>query len=170
MKKEVFILGLSMFCISVGFSQSKYQTAIGGRLGNGYTDLIAASFKSFLGDSPGAVELNLGFKPNYSAYDVFNLSLSASYQYHFEIEQVDGLQWFVGGGLTAYHSFASDPDYRGFGLGIFPTGGIDYKISGLPLNVSADIRPTIRISAPRYYDYSNFYFANFGVSARYTLR
>jgi hypothetical protein len=170
MKKEVFILTLTLVGVSAGFSQSKYQTAIGGRLGNGYTDLISASFKSFLGESPGAVELNLGFKPNYGDKNVFNLSFSASYQYHFKIEQVDGLQWFVGGGLTAYHSFASDSDFSGFGLGIFPTGGIDYKFANIPVNVSADIRPTIRISAPRYYDYSNFYFANFGVSARYTLR
>ncbi len=50
--------------------------------------------------------------------------------------------------LTGYHSFSSYSKYRGFGLGVFPTGGI----------------------ALLYYDYNNFYFGNFGIPARYILR
>ncbi|MDP4129614.1 MAG: hypothetical protein Q8939_05595 [Bacteroidota bacterium] len=170
MRKGIFVLAFVLFAAAEGFSQNKYQSAFGVRISSGYTDLIAASYKTFLGESPSAIELNLGFRPDYGYTGVFNLSLSASYQYHFEIQQVDGLQWFVGGGLTGYRSFSGHTDYEGFGLGIFPTGGIDYKFSAIPLNVSADLRPTIRISAPRYYDYGNFYVGNFGVSARYTLR
>lgn len=70
----------------------------------------------------------------------------------------------------AYHSFCSYSNYRGFGLGVFPTGGIDYTFAGIPLNISADIRPTIRIKALLYYDYNNFYFGNFGIAARNILR
>ena len=170
MKKSIFILVSALLAVVSGFSQSKYQSAAGLRIASGYADVISASFKTFIGESPSAVELNLGLKPGYGNYDVFNLSLSASYQYHFPIAQVDGLQWFVGGGLIGYRSFSSYSQYRGFGLGIFPTGGIDYKFAAIPLNLSADLRPTIRIAAPEYYDYSNFYFGNFGVSARYTFR
>lgn len=170
MKKGMFIIAMAVFVSSAVFSQSHYQSAIGLRLGNGYTDLVSASFKTFFTESPSAVEVDLGVRPGYGYYNVFNLSLSAAYQYHFPIEQVAGLQWFVGGGLTAYHTFSSHSDYRGFGLGVFPTGGIDYKFAAIPLNLSADLRPTIRISAPAAYDYNNFYFGNFGISARYTFR
>jgi hypothetical protein len=170
MKREILISVLFFLAATAGFSQSKYRSAVGVRIGNGYTDLVSASLKTFLGESPGAIELNLGVKPGYGDNDVFNLSLSASYQYHFDIPPVDGLRWFIGGGLTGYHSFSGHSDYRGFGLGIFPTGGIDYKFAGIPLNLSADIRPTIRIAAPRYYEYNNFYPGNFGISARYAFR
>jgi hypothetical protein len=170
MKKGIGLLSIACFTALCGFSQSKYQSAVGVRLGTGYFDVVSASLKTFLGESPSAVEFNLGFKPSYGNYDVFNLSLSAAYQYHFPIGQVDGLQWFIGGGLTGYHSFSGNHYYRGFGVGIFPTGGVDYKFGNIPLNLSVDLRPTIRIAAPEYYDYSNFYFGNFGVSARYTFR
>ncbi|MFT4024308.1 MAG: hypothetical protein QM664_11050 [Flavihumibacter sp.] len=53
-----------------------------------------------------------------------------------------GLQWYIGGGVAAYNSFSNKDYYRGFGLGLFPTGGVDYKFGNIPLNVSADFRPT----------------------------
>jgi hypothetical protein len=170
MKKRAFIFMVVLSAGLSGFSQSKYQSAVGIRVGSGYADVVSASYKTFIGESPSAVEFNLGIKPGYGAYDVFNLSLAATYQYHFPIAPVDGLQWFIGGGLIGYRSFSSYSGYRGFGLGIYPTGGVDYKFGNIPLNLSADLRPTIRIAAPEFYDYSNFYFGNFAVSARYTLR
>jgi hypothetical protein len=168
MKKEIFVLMTVLFFAAGGYAQSKYQSAIGGRIGTGYADLFAASFKTFLGKTPSAIEVNFGFRPDYGYTGIFNLSLSAAYQYHFEI--TEGLQWFIGGGLTGYYSFSGHKDYQGFGIGMFPTGGLDYKFPNIPLNVSADLRPTIRLAAPSNYDYSNFYVGNFGVSARYTFR
>ncbi len=162
-------------CLAIGsFAQEggSYKNAIGARLGSGYYDVFAASFKTFLSEK-GAIELNLGFRP-YSAYynaynsNWFNISFSAAYQHHFQIGDVDGLKWFIGGGITAYNTFSDDAYYRGFGLGIFPTGGVDYKFPKIPLNVSADVRPTIIIVEP--YDYYNrFYAGNFGIAARYTF-
>jgi len=151
---------------------SEYQKGIGLRVGGGYYDLAAVSYKTFLGDGPGAVELNLGFRPytySYlSGYNWVNLSFSASYQHHFPIGAVDGLKWFIGGGATAFNTFSKYSNYKGFGLGVFPTGGADYKFKNIPLNVSADIRPTIGIIKPYVY-YSSFYAGNAGVSARYTF-
>ena len=170
MKKSIPVFVFALFGVLSGFSQSNYQNAVGLRIGSGYADVVSASYKTFFGESPSAVEFNLGFRPAYGSYDVSSVSLALSYQYHFPIAQVNGLQWFVGGGLSGYYSFSGYSQYRGLGLGIFPTGGIDYKFAGIPLNLSADLRPTIRIAAPEYYDYSNFYFGNFGVSARYTLK
>src|SRR5271154_3450960 len=109
MKKPLIILSLVMICFSKAFAQtnqSTYHTAVGIRLGTGYSDLISLSLKTFLSDGPGALEFNLGVKPatDYSTgccvldnSDVTTVSFSASYQYHVPIQAVPGLQWFVGG-------------------------------------------------------------------------
>ncbi|HVY74726.1 MAG TPA: hypothetical protein VG890_07845 [Puia sp.] len=170
MKKFLFAAALISFFAFGAKAQSTYQSAIGARLGTGYADLLSASYKTFLAESPSAIEFNFGFRPSYQTYDDLNLALSAAYQFHVPIPAVDGLQWFIGGGITGYYTFSSYNSYEGFGLGIFPTGGVDYKFADIPLNLSVDLRPTIRIVSPSVYDYSNFYFGNFGVSARYTLR
>src|SRR5580765_278314 len=188
MKKLICIVIVALGVSSTAFSQSKsksssyqsksYTSAIGIRMGTGYYDLFSASFKVFLAETPGAIELNLGFKPrsygyyytgnNYHA-DVFNLSFSASYQYHFDIPPAPGLKWFIGGGLTGYESFVNNSDvYKsGFGFGLFPTGGADYKFNKIPLNVSVDFRPTFIVTRPNDL-YSNFAFS-VGASARYTF-
>jgi hypothetical protein len=171
MKKYLCItlvtLGLSM----AAKAQSTYDNSIGVRLGTGYYDIFSASFKTFLASGPGALEFDLGFKPQTYGYgvDAFNLSFSAAYQYHFNIDAVPGLKWFIGGGLSAYNTFVSSNQYynSGFGLGIFPTGGADYKFGKIPLAVSLDLRPTIGLVRPN--DYYSFNFFSLGLSARYTF-
>lgn len=173
MKRLLSLAGL-VFLFSVMVSTvsaqegSDYKNAIGARVGGGYYDVLSASFKTFVTD-PGAIELNFGFRPYlYTGVHWLNLSLSGAYQHHFPIGKIEGFRWFVGGGLSAYNTFSSNDHYRGFGLGIFPTGGVDYKFSNIPLNVSADIRPTISLVKPYDY-YSGFYLGNGGISARYTF-
>lgn len=144
-----------------------YQRGIGLRAGAGYYDIVSASFKAFV-TVPGAIELNLGFRPSYSVYGQSHLSFSASYQHHFPIGSIEGLKWFIGGGAIAYNTFSKYNDYKGFGVGLFPTGGVDYKFGNIPLNVSADVRPTIGIVRPSSY-YNSFYAGNVGLSARYTF-
>jgi len=183
MKKQLIILSLAMVCLLSAFSQTNnqtnYQSAIGLRIGTGYSDLISASYKTFLSHGPAALELDLGVKPAYSYYpgglgttyntNITIMSFSASYQYHIPIEAVPGLQWFVGGGILLTNSFSENTDYSGIGFGLFPTGGMDYKFGKIPLDVSVDIRPTFRVASPKYYNYENFYFPDFGFSARYTI-
>jgi|SRR5450432_611283 hypothetical protein len=179
MKKTYILPGLAIFCFSAAFSQTTtYQSAIGLRIGTGYSDLFSASYKTFLANGPGAIELNLGVKPatdyrtgccvlENSSNTI--MSFSASYQYHVPIPALPGLQWFVGGGLTLTNTFSNDSDYRGIGFALFPTGGADYKFGKIPLDVSVDLRPTFRIASPALYNYENFYFPDFGFSARYTI-
>src|ERR1700681_4392614 len=179
MKRTLILLSLVLCCFSASFSQTTYHSAIGLRLGTGYYDLFSASYKTFLSDGPGAIELNFGVKPanNYrtgccviddNGHTI--ISLSASYQYHVPIPALPGLQWFIGGGLTLTNTFSDNSSYRGIGFGLFPTGGADYKFTKAPLDVSVDIRPTFRIASPAYYNYENFYFPDFGFSGRYVLR
>ena len=171
MKKILcFIIALSAIHFNTqAQDNSTYKTAIGLRLSDGYYDVVAISFKAFL-VSPLALEANIGFR-NYGfvGYDWFNLSGSLSLQYHFKIGAVPGLKWFIGGGATAFNTFSNHSYYKGFGLGVFPTAGVDYKFSKIPLDVSGDIRPTIGIIKPYEY-YNDFYIANVGLSARYTLK
>ncbi len=178
MKKQLIILSMLFFCLNAAFSQTTYHTAVGLRLGTGYSDLISVSLKTFLSNGPGALEFNLGVKPSTDNAaeccvpgnsDVTMVSFSASYQYHVPITAVPGLQWFVGGGFTLNNAFSDNSNYSGIGLGFFPTGGGDYKFGKIPLDVSIDIRPTIRVASPQYYNYENFYFPDFGFSARYTI-
>ena len=181
--KKALLFALLLSCFSGVFSQTTYHSAIGIRLGTGYADLISASYKTFLAEGPGAIELDFGVKPatNYrtgccviDSYDNTIMSFSGSYQYHVPISSVPGLQWFVGGGFLltntfTNNSFPGDSEYSGIGFGLFPTGGADYKFAKIPLNLSVDIRPTIRVASPHYYNYDNFYFPDFGLSARFTL-
>jgi hypothetical protein len=180
MKKICILFNLSICCFLVSFSQTTYHSAIGLRIGTGYDDLFSASYKTFLSDGPGALELNLGVKPPYTyagypgnAYysnsSITMMSFSASYQYHVPIAPLPGLQWFVGGGFSLTNTFSDISGYNGIGFGLFPTGGADYKFGNIPLDVSVDIRPTFRVASPTYYDYANFYFPDFGFSARYTI-
>jgi hypothetical protein len=177
MKKIIFCLALFGSLIigslksEAQVTGSSYKSAVGLRLSGGYYDLISASLKTFI-TPKGALEVNLGGHGDEGfSYRWFLLSASGSYQHHFDIPAVDGLKWFVGGGLTIFNSFSNYDGRDGFGMAVFPTGGVDYKFEGIPLNVSVDFRPTIAIVKP--YDdnpYDNFYVGNFGASARYTFR
>ena len=172
----VFVTGISV----AGFAQKPYQKAIGLRISpNSYYDLVAVSYKFFISDA-GAIELNGGIGVRGYAYGVygspgydknvkpFAMSVSGAYQHHFEIPvRGGGLAWFIGGGLTGYNVFSDNGNFNGFGLGLFPTGGVDYKIPKIPLAVSVDYRPTILVASPKYYD--SFYGTNVGLSARYTF-
>lgn len=165
----VFLLvsGISISTIA----QTDYESAIGLRIApESYYDLFTVSYKTFVSDA-SAFELNVGvgtrgYSYHNSSYHPFNISASGAYQYHFETK-LSGFKWFVGGGLALYQSFSGSRNYRGFGFGFFPTGGVDYKFPLIPLNLSADYRPTILVARPDNHD--TFHATNFGISARYVI-
>lgn len=171
MKRIAFVFCLITVITGTSFAQD-YKSAIGGRLGTTYYDLLSFSYKTFI-TPQGAIEFNAGFGAKHYDHDyqTFTPSIAGTYQHHFDIKPVDGLKWYIGGGLVMYNTFADDKhdehgDYDGFGLGIYPTGGVDYTFSNIPLNLSADVRPTINLTGPSYY---NSFYGNFGIAARYTI-
>ena len=168
MKK--ILLMASLFFASGAFAQD-YKNSIGVRLGSGVYDIIGASYKTFI-SQPGALEFNLGIRPySHSAnswkHKWTNVSLSGAYQHHFPIGDIDGFKWYVGGGLVIANSFSKNDYYTGLSIGIFPTGGVDYKLKNAPFAFSVDLRPTVHVVEA--YDYYNGFFFNGGVTARYVF-
>ncbi|MFT3750864.1 MAG: hypothetical protein QM768_21300 [Agriterribacter sp.] len=169
MVKKFLALTFTAICLCVGgFAQVTYKNAVGARISPiSYYDFFSFSYKTFVA-SAGAIEVDAGIgRKTYGDHNPFTFAASAAYQHHFAIP-VEGLNWYVGGGLTMYNSFSDkNGGYRGLGFGFFPTGGIDYKFPGIPLNLSTDYRPTIFFAKPDFQD--SFYAANFAVSVRYVL-
>jgi hypothetical protein len=167
MKIKLTLLSFFAVFALTASAQSDYKNSIGIRLGSGYYDVIAAAFKTFI-SQPAALEFDLGVRP-YSAGDLSwtNLSISGAYQHHFPIGNIEGFKWFVGGGVVLSNTFSDFDDRSGFNAGIFPTGGVDYKLKNAPFAFSADIRPTITIVSG--YDYYNNFYANGGLTARYVF-
>jgi hypothetical protein len=167
MKKMTLVVAL-LSIFGLVNAQSSYRQAIGARISTHEEyAAFAASFKFFVTE-PGAVELNLGVgNRRYFGDRAPGVSLAGTYQHHFNIRPVAGLKWFIGGGAVAFNSKSTHPDYDGFGFGIYPTGGVDYKFANIPLNLSADVRPTIYLTAPNAYP--SVYGGEIGLAARFTF-
>ena len=161
MKKLALLFSLLfVLAISGSLKAQDYKSAIGLRLG--YP--ISASYKFFISE-PAAIELYAGFR-GYTFYNYINLG--AMYQYHFPIESVEGLHWYVGGGASAiiYNYDSGFTNEGSFGIGINGALGLDYKFANAPINLSVDWLPTIYVGSG--------YLTGFGgglgaLSVRYTL-
>ncbi|UYW02285.1 hypothetical protein K5I29_05125 [Flavobacterium agricola] len=158
---------LALVAASTSLFAQDYDNSIGLRFGSGYYDAAGIAFKTFV-SRDGAIEADLGFK-NYSRrnHNWTNVSVSGTYQHHFPIGNVENFKWFVGGGIVFANSFSNHSDREGFNMGIYPTGGVEYKLKNAPFVFSADIRPTIHVVEA--YDYYNNAFFNTGITARYTF-
>ena len=155
-----------------GSHQSSYTKAAGVRINPlSHFDLFAGSFKILMPTGSGIeATLGLGFYTFHGDGIYFedvrttSLSTSVAYQHHFDIKPVPGLRWYVGGGATGVYTF--NKDFGGFVAGVFPTAGIDYKFSSIPLNVSTDYRPTYVFGEKNFH---GFIPEIFGLAARYTF-
>lgn len=163
--KNIFVLLLvvaaSFFAGNAAYGQD-YNSAIGLRLG--YPTSL--SYKKFISDG-AAVEGILGFRSNSIGWRW--IAIGAAYQVHNPISAVSGLQWYYGGGASAYiWSFDDSPVYEGessFSFGLQGYLGLDYKFAGAPINLSLDWVPTFFIGG-----YGSGFGADYGsLSVRYTL-
>jgi len=135
--KKVSLLLFALVCMAAaGVNAQTYQTALGAKFytGNG---------------SIGGVNVRHSTKPNTALEGsllFFNggIGLEGLYEYQGPINGAEGLQYFVGGG--AMLGFGTGPRYRDehdnsteFALRL--TGGLDYKFTGAPLDVSLGLDP-----------------------------
>ncbi|GJM36092.1 MAG: hypothetical protein DHS20C18_50930 [Saprospiraceae bacterium] len=165
MKKHVLLIPLFafIFCFSNSAEAQNYQTALGARLG--YP--LAISFKHFLNEN-SAIEAYVGTRW-YSTYRWTNIS--GAYLYHKPIAGLDGLQWYVGGGASAYfwgfkNTFPGAERYNNTTIGIQGYLGLDYKFDDVPINISLDWVPTYFFNG-----FGNGFGAGYGsLAVRYVLK
>ena len=164
MKKSTLILCLFLVLgLANQLSAQSYKSAIGARLG--YP--VSLSYKQFISNQ-GAIELIAGYR-GYAFYRWFNVG--ALYEHHMgEIKGLDGLNWYIGGGGSAYF-FSFDDAFIGDGgtstsfalLGVI---GLDYKFKNYPINLSLDWMPAFFLNG-----FGNGFDGGYGgLSVRYTLR
>lgn len=120
-----------------------YKTALGVKVYPG-----AISVKHFI--NANAVE-GLG----YISSDGFRLT--GLYEIHNPLGNVEGLKWYVGGGAHLgiwSDSWKTKYPTRTGGLAIGVDGviGLDYKITGAPLNLSFDWQPSFNLIGYNYFE------------------
>lgn len=162
MKKLFFTLAI-MFACFAAYSQANYKSAIGLRLG--YPASI--SFKTFLNES-NALEAYVGFR-RWANYGNF-VNIGALYEVHNSFPNVEGLNWYYGGGAAVYfwnyEAFYAD-DYSNLNVGISGCLGLDYKFANAPVNLSVDWVPTFVIGDAYY---GGFRGDAGALSVRYTFK
>jgi len=153
MKKTIIVLVIIVVGTVKSNAQSEYKFSggIGLDLGSG-SNMFGLTAKCFLAEEH-AVQGEFLFESGVTI-------LNAFYKYHSNISDVEGLNWFAGGGLSVL--FIDD---FGTEIALRPTGGVEYKISGAPLTVSLDWRPFIGLG-----DVLGNELGSFGVGLRYIMK
>lgn len=135
--KHLFIT-VVITLLSLPLFGQAFDSAVGLRLG--YPNSI--SYKKFFNET-AAGEAFIGYRSYFSASW---LSLNAAYQIHddLNIEGVEGLQWYYGGG-AGLNRFSSDFGGGSTFFNISGYIGLSYIFENIPLNLSLDWAPTIFI-------------------------
>ncbi|HWB24429.1 MAG TPA: hypothetical protein VG738_03070 [Chitinophagaceae bacterium] len=139
----LFIAGL--FVISNAQDMgSSYKTAVGVKFYPG-----ALSVKSFIQPDRAIEGLAYFYEDGFR--------ITGLYEIHGNIEGVDGLKWYIGPG--AHIGFWSQswkdkyPDRNNsVAIGIDGVLGLDYKITGAPINVSLDWQPSFNFVGYNYFE------------------
>ncbi|MEJ7626990.1 MAG: hypothetical protein WKF35_09015 [Ferruginibacter sp.] len=162
MKKNLLVaLMLVMITISA-HSQNKqnssdYKTAIGVKFYPG-----AITLKHFIKENAALEGLgyfyNRGFR------------VTGLYEFHFDIQSVTGLKWYVGPGahLGFYNAkYNNDNNIKDGGVAIGLDGviGLDYKINAAPINLSLDFQPSFELG-----NYNGYGGSFGGLSIRYVIK
>lgn len=146
--KKTFLAMLFLIAIAAGAQAqslgSDYQTAVGFKVYPG-----AISLKTFTADNTAIEGLAYFWNNGFRA--------TGLYEIYGDIESVDGLKWYVGPGAHVgfYNNNWKDkyPDRSsGIAIGVDGVLGLDYKISGAPINVSLDWQPSLNIIGYSYFE------------------
>jgi hypothetical protein len=117
------------------------------------------NFKTF--NTPNtAFDLNVSFRDHASRKDV---SFTALYEVHDEIENAGGLKWYYGAGGSIgswRYSYAGDE----FFLSVDGVLGLDYKFPRAPINLALDWRPRLVITPD-----TDVYAGDVGLAVRFTF-
>jgi hypothetical protein len=162
MRKIIFLAAVLFAATTVSQAQGKsnvgsgYRTALGIKFWPG-----GITIKHFVGDNR-ALE-GIGY------FWGHGFRFTGLYEIHGNINGAPGLKWYVGPGahIGAYNEvWYHGGHYYNSGdvsLGIDGVLGLDYKISGAPINLSLDFQPSLELL-------SHPYFSGWGgLAIRYTF-
>lgn len=138
MSCKSFFLILAVLMVGSLSAQAPYQDAVGLRLGFP----VSVSYKKFLNEK-AAVEGYVGLR-SYGFGSWFNIS--GAYQVHQPISEIEGLQWYYGGGASIffwnYDDVFLEDDFSSTSFGVQGYLGLDYTFSEVPISLTADWIPT----------------------------
>lgn len=142
MNVRLLILVIGVMVTHTTFAQ-QYNTAIGvrGDWSNLDTDLAELSCKHFF-DRNNGLEGNFGFAREYFWLETM---------YHHNQTLKGNVDWFFGGGAdfgywnTNYDRRYSASERTGFWSGTSAVLGVEYTTSFIPINLSFDFGPTLRV-------------------------
>lgn len=139
MKFRLIIAMAFSFILSYEASSQAYESAIGARFGIP----TSVSYKKFVSEK-AALEGYVGIR---SSSLFTQIGLSAAYLIHSDIAEVEGLQWYFGGGTSAYRynydTLFGGESTGGIFLGINGYIGLEYTFSTTPVSASVDWVPTM---------------------------
>jgi len=155
-KMRKYILIVVIAVLGINASAQSYDNAIGlrGGVASGVT------FKHMLGD-------NAGFEL-IAASRWKGFSFTALYEVHAQAFDVEGLNWYYGGGahVGSWRGYKNHPyfdDGRSYTIvGIDGIVGIEYNITEIPINISIDYKPAFNLVG-----YTGFWGDNGALSVRY---
>lgn len=140
---------------------SSYKTALGVKVWNNGGGV---SLKHFVGNN-NALE-GIGYFWGNGA------RFTGLYEFHFDIEGAPGLKWYVGPGVHVgfyNNGYYYDDLGRRHGsntyMGIDGVLGLDYKFTGVPINLSIDWQPSFEFG-----DNRGFIYSWGGLGIRYTFK
>jgi hypothetical protein len=133
MKKKIILSSLILcFIFNGAQAQKSYY--------NKYSTMLGVKFY------PGAITLKESLHNNKAfeaiAYFYKGARITGLYEFHYGIEGIEGLRWYVGPGV---HLSIYDPNYFGGRtyMGIDGVLGLDLRFNKIPFNFSLDWQPSI---------------------------
>lgn len=159
-----FTLLLLLFAgLSQTATAQDYKSAVGLRLGYPWS----VSYKTFLGGSNKAVEVYAGYR-GFTGYNWF--SVNGAYLVHRDIDSVDGLQWYFGGGAGAqFWGYDVENDFTSGTFSISGYLGLEYTFEDAPIAITADWVPTYFLGSNIGFGFNSFG-ADYGaLGVRYVL-
>lgn len=170
MKKLLIILALTLSgLLTYQSAQAQYKVALGGRIGPdlGFTIKFNLAEHHVI---EGIVGSRLWYGKGYVGLG--GLSVTALYEYHGNIGNIDGFRWFVGGGVhTGF--WAGNGSHKRYyenrmyvNVGLDAIGGIEYTFPSIPLNLSVDYKPAFDLLHGGYIWWQD----SFAISVRYAIK
>lgn len=140
MKKTLLVI---VAVLGFAFAASAQPKAVGCRLGYG----LEASYQHYLGD-PNFLEVNAGI------WGLNHIGFKATATYNFVFAQPDwtprgSWSWYAGPGITLGTAYYNNKNGRFF-CGVVGQVGLEYQF-WFPLQLSADLRPTIGFCDKEFY-------------------